>query len=231
MNNRALGFVSLLAVIGMSVVFGMVLGGKLNAPPIALAAPVSDTLVMAPAATQGSSFTDFADIVEAAMPAVVSVTSRQPRAERDEPHPQEDLWRRFFGPDEFNRRRDRSQPRFGEGSGFIISSDGYVLTNHHVVDRADGVKIGLQEKFAVKEACLNRPDRAPAVPKSTQTNKSAIANPAAAQIKTDRLSASDRRSITTTTASVDGTRPRSALPARNIASLSASAGSERSPRA
>ena len=40
MQNRTLGLTALLAVIGISIVFGMILGGKLNAPPVMLAAPL-----------------------------------------------------------------------------------------------------------------------------------------------------------------------------------------------
>ena len=50
MVNRAVGFASLLAVIGVSIVFGMLLGGRLNAPQVVLAAPQS-TLQLAPAAS------------------------------------------------------------------------------------------------------------------------------------------------------------------------------------
>ena len=74
MSNRGLSFVSLLAVIGLSIVFGMVIGGRLNTPRAVLAS--SEPMVqLAPAVTGTSPVTDFADIVEAALPAVVSVTS------------------------------------------------------------------------------------------------------------------------------------------------------------
>jgi serine protease Do len=99
---------------------------------------------------------DFADIVDKAMPAVVSVRSAklpgQGDEEREQPEderemsPEDFFWRRFFGdPD---RREFRPPvpdgPRIGEGSGFLISEDGYLLTNNHVVEEADNIRVGLQ---------------------------------------------------------------------------------------
>ena len=151
MHNRTAGFASLLAVIGVSIVFGVILGGKLNAPHVVFAAPPESVrpLELALASPTPGLSVSFADIVERAMPAVVSVTSLQDAAEekseRERGRP-EDFWQWFFGPDDFEDRPDRlPQPRIGEGSGFIISEDGYILTNNHVVQDADQVKVGLQD--------------------------------------------------------------------------------------
>src|SRR5262249_10348747 len=66
---------------------------------------------------------------------------------------EEDLFRRFFG-DQFNQRQQRpfgprQQPRtFRQralGSGVVMSSDGYVLTNNHVVEGADDVRVELTD--------------------------------------------------------------------------------------
>jgi len=152
MVNRAVGFASLLAVIGVSIVFGMLLGGRLNAPQVVLAAP-QPTLQLAPAANGVAGRVDFADIVENSMPAVVSITSTHLGEESEEdanPHgdrrtPEQQFWRFFMGPDSQEQQRTPSQPRVGEGSGFIISADGYVLTNYHVVEDADRVEVGMRD--------------------------------------------------------------------------------------
>jgi len=146
MNSKALGFVSLLAVIGASIVFGMFIGGKLNAPQTALASQRATTppLELAPAATSAGPMQSFADVVERSIPAIVSVTSSTVReGDEETPRTPEDLWRHFFPPDE-PRREPRPERSIGAGSGFIISQDGYVLTNNHVVEGTDKVMVGLQ---------------------------------------------------------------------------------------
>jgi serine protease DegQ len=72
-----------------------------------------------------------------AIPAVVSIaaskTARNPHAD--------DPWFRFF----FGGRTPQTEPQQGLGSGVIVSPEGYLLTNHHVIDGADEIEIQLSD--------------------------------------------------------------------------------------
>ena len=103
-----------------------------------------------------SGLPDFTNLVEQVGPAVVNIEAgvapkQTPRGQGQGPGEDEmEIFRRFFGPDAMPGMPGPGGP--GErrgvsmGSGFIISADGYVLTNHHVVDGADEVKVKLSDR-------------------------------------------------------------------------------------
>ncbi len=95
---------------------------------------------------------DFTDLVEQTRPSVVNISSTQKihRGRRAFPHgqlpegtPFDDFFRRFFGDENGGMEEfyDKSL-----GSGFILSEDGYILTNNHVVQDADEVVVRLTDK-------------------------------------------------------------------------------------
>ncbi|GAB4463787.1 MAG: DegQ family serine endoprotease [Burkholderiaceae bacterium] len=107
---------------------------------------------------------DFTTLVERAGPAVVNIRTiariggqaMQQFPDLDENDPFYEFFRRFFpqpGPHvprpPRSPRGEREVPR-GLGSGFIISSDGYVMTNHHVVEGADEIIVTLPDKREFK---------------------------------------------------------------------------------
>lgn len=94
---------------------------------------------------------DFSYAAELATPVVVHIRTTMTRTVRQQQVP--DIFRDFFG-DEFGGRGQQGSPRRQQGqasgSGVIISKDGYIVTNNHVVQDADEVEVVLTDKRSFK---------------------------------------------------------------------------------
>ncbi|HOQ04149.1 MAG TPA: Do family serine endopeptidase [Anaerohalosphaeraceae bacterium] len=87
----------------------------------------------------------FTEAVKEVLPAVVAVQSEYTVQGISYRSPfEDDFFERFFGP-RFRMPVPREEKRIGQGSGFLISEDGYLLTNHHVVADASKITILLHD--------------------------------------------------------------------------------------
>lgn len=106
-----------------------------------LQAPSSNSLPMLNA---GNAIASYRSGAQTAMPTVVNVyTSKQVRAPQH-PFANDPLFRHFFG-DRLGRDEGQREESLSLGSGVIVSAQGYVLTNHHVVEAADEIELALAD--------------------------------------------------------------------------------------
>ncbi|HYK11747.1 MAG TPA: trypsin-like peptidase domain-containing protein [Gemmatimonadales bacterium] len=151
MSVRTRDWLKFVSLVGVAFVFGLMFASALNLTPQSTAAVLPHLQMAAQTPIpQGRSAAQIGDafvaISNRVRPAVVYVSSaRTERADNNSQVPAP--FRDFF---QIPGQPRRPQVEEGSGTGFIVSSDGYILTNNHVVAGADRVNVKLFDKREFK---------------------------------------------------------------------------------
>ncbi|HEX6643700.1 MAG TPA: trypsin-like peptidase domain-containing protein [Gemmatimonadales bacterium] len=147
MSVRSLNWLKFGGLVSLAFALGLLFAGLLDLPRSGFAQqaarPAALTPVAAPSIPEARPLAEFSDalaaVADAVVPSVVYIQARRPAQQSQRRAPQG--FEEFFGP------RNR-EPRIeqGSGSGFIVSADGYILTNNHVVEGADQVDVRLFDR-------------------------------------------------------------------------------------
>ncbi len=147
---------------------GAIVGAGLLSASFMAAIPAA-TLFVGGAAAQDmrgpNAPASFADLADKVRPAVVSVNVKSRGAigdvsNRDFPMPDlppDHPLREFF--DQFKHGQPERRPTRAQGSGFLISADGYIVTNHHVADKADEIEITFENEEKYKARIIGSDSR------------------------------------------------------------------------
>ncbi|WP_186105542.1 Do family serine endopeptidase [Burkholderia gladioli] len=134
-----------------------------------LAAPIVALREVAPGVGGTPAQASYADAAQKAMPAVVNVFSSKDGSLPPDPRAKDPLFRYFFG--DRNPRRQQEEPASNLGSGVIVSPEGYILTNQHVVDGADQIEVALADgRTSTAKVIGNDPETDLAALKINMTN-------------------------------------------------------------
>ena len=153
-----------LLLIGVGALLGLVVASDLGWLPSGHAVREAVTppvpAVLPPLTGPGGSDRNFVEVAKAVTPSVVNIsttrTSRMPEGHGSAPF-EDPFFRRFFG-DELFRRFEAPKDRHERslGSGVIADPNGYIITNNHVVSKADEIKVLLGDKRELKAKVVGK---------------------------------------------------------------------------
>ena len=149
--SRRFTFVTLALTAVVAFLVGAIVAGGVVRPSVVAGPPRRRRPVRPadsgdPGAAVAAPLVNFADVVDRINPAVVNIDAttrgRDPRRRRTPLPDRPDL---LDGPSIRAPRFELDSPRRGEGSGFIIDAEGSILTNNHVIDRAERITVKLSD--------------------------------------------------------------------------------------
>jgi serine protease Do len=163
-QQKLLSLSLLVFTLSVGIVIGTLVGGSVSAAKGQAVAPDATPLTIPPATASPNEFTKLAKLVE---PSVVNitaeVTAKAPTARRRSAQPDDEeegggdemeMFRRFFGRQGQGAQPNaKPRPREATGSGFIVDKNGYIVTNFHVVEKADSIKVkvsGEEKEYKAK---------------------------------------------------------------------------------
>ncbi|MEY4730558.1 MAG: hypothetical protein RL020_1716 [Pseudomonadota bacterium] len=142
-----------------------------NQAPVSVDKPVTASPGVSNSSV-GSAQLTYRDAARKAIPSVVNIsTTKEAQVAQKNPLLDDPVLRRFFGD-----RLDEDEESFSSlGSGVVVRSDGYILTNDHVIEGADEIKVAFSDKRILKAKVVGRdPDTDLAVLKVEAANLPAI---------------------------------------------------------
>src|SRR6516162_7723208 len=145
--SRRFALVTVLLVASGSFLVGLIVAGSLTP------APADSRTSRLPAAvagrgTTGGTLVSFADIAERINPSVVNIDATSLTTAGDDGGSVDKNG--YVHPWESPHDRDIATPRRGTGAGLIIEPDGHILTNDHVIERADRIIVKLSDGRSLK---------------------------------------------------------------------------------
>jgi serine protease Do len=154
------GLIPVILVTG-GIIIGIVVASKMDWLPSGTAGPEPiPSPIVRPVATApqppmaGGSGKNFVEIAKSVKPAVVNIAASRSGKSGEGPHgsPLDDpFFRKFFGDEFFKRDAPQREPRErGQGSGVIVEANGLIITNNHVVSKADEIRVFLSDKREFK---------------------------------------------------------------------------------
>lgn len=154
------GLVSI-ALVTVGIIIGIVVASNMGWLPTGTAGPEPiPSPIVRPVATApqlpmgGGSSKNFVEIAKSVKPAVVNIAATRTGKSGEGPHgsPLDDpFFRKFFGDEFFKRDAPQREPKErGQGSGVIVEANGLIITNNHVVNKADDIRVFLSDKREFK---------------------------------------------------------------------------------